>query len=80
MRGCVGAGMFRCVLWGKVDILNHITSNNDYSLSVHFALQYSNMYACLPKVQDLLTKSDLQGECLEYVALPGNGKLASLQS
>ena len=62
---------------GKVDILDHITSNSDYSLSI---LPYSTPTACLPKVQDLLTKSDLQGECLEYVALPGNGRLASFQS
>lgn len=34
--------------------------------------QYSNVYVPLPKLQELLTDSQLQQECLEYVAIPGS--------
>ncbi|XP_064399940.1 GATOR1 complex protein NPRL2-like isoform X2 [Halichondria panicea] len=39
--------------------------------------QYSNMYVCLPKVKTLLTNTNLQSECLDYVAMEGSTPKAS---
>ena len=35
-------------------------------------LQYCNVYVTLPKLRELLTNTELQKECLDYVGVQGN--------
>lgn len=50
---------------------------NDPKVAVITAvfLQYCNVYVALPKLRQLLTNTDLQKECLDYVGLQGASKL-----
>ena len=42
-------------------------------------LQYSNVYVALPEIHKLLNDTNLQRECLDYVAVPGTYTLLECQ-